>query len=677
MTTPARRLRGLSHRIWSDVRRAAITSLPRRTVGAVQVTRSLSATVSEVHGWAFHDQDELVAVLVSVDGAVVATADLVAAPPDLVAARPETRNSMRCGWQATIDLSGADDQRVRLGGVAVFASGLVRELSPQDLIVARSPIGEITGPLPGSIVGSGPVPVTGWADPPRGLARVEIQVKGIDAGPARPIGPVARSYPTTGGWVAERIDLRGFEHMVRGAGPTLRIEAAIVDRAGSSFPIPGVDVMVKPQTSGPPIGRERLDVLSARVRAVRPGVRLDGPPIRLAAFTHRLDLGGGQLYLTELLRHLLKLADTSCLVISASDGPLRDELEAEGATVHITDFPFSSPEAYEGRLLELAHLVAATDCNVSIVNTAVAGIGADLAIRLGIPGIWAIHESFAPDEHWLTPHYFAEVSPYVSDCLRRALTESSVVVFEAEATRQLYLPRARDPERFLLVPYGVPTDVIDEFRRTTDRADTRTAKGIAPDATVLLCVGTFETRKAQAALVMAFAQIANTFPEAVLVLIGAIRSSYSDAVRGLVVELGLESRIRVEPVVDDVFEWYLCADVFVLGSDVESMPRTLLEAMAFEKPILSTRAFGIAELIEDGRTGLLVEPRDLLALEDGLSRVLSMPIAERANLGVAAGKAVRARHDSANYAATYHKLLCGLVADATAVPADLVLDRPG
>ena len=676
MTTPAARLRGLSHRIWGDFRRAAVTSLPRRTVGAVQGTRSLGATMTEVRGWAYHDQEELAAVMVSVDGTVVAAADLVAAPPDLVAVRPETRNSSRCGWRATLDLHGAADRRVRLGGLAVFASGLVRELSPLDVVVARSPMGEITRPRPGSIVGPGPVQVTGWADAPLGLARVEIQVNGRDAGPARPIIPVARDHPATDRSVAETTGLRGFEHVIRGAGPALRIEAEIVDRAGCRFPIPGADVtVVEPEASEPPTGGERLDVLAARVRAVRSEVRLDGPPIRLVAFTHRLDLGGGQLYLTELLRQLLNWPDTSCLVISASDGPLRDELEAQGASVHITDFPFSSPDAYEGRLLELAHLVAANDCNVSIVNTAVAGIGADLANRLGIPGIWAIHESVAPDEHWLMPYYVAELSPYVSDCLRHALAESAVVVFEAEATRQLYLPKASQPERFLLVPYGVPIVVIDQYRRITDRAEARAAKGIGADATVLLCVGTVEPRKAQAALVLAFAQIADRFSDVLLVLVGAIQSPYSDAVRMLVAELGLESRVRLEPVVDDVFAWYLSADVFVLGSDVESMPRTLLEAMAFEVPVLATSTFGITELIEDGRTGLLVEPRDLSALEDGLSRVLSMPVAERAALGTAASDAVRALHNSANYASTYRKLLRGLVADADAVPSDLVSDR--
>lgn len=663
MTTLAARLRGLSHRMWRDLRRAAVAMLPRRAAGAVQAPRELSATVNEIRGWAYHDHDELVAVMVDIDGTVGATADLLATPPDLVAARPETRNS-RCGWRASIDLRGFDDRHVRLGGLAVFSSGLVRELSPQDVVVGRSRIGEITRPLPGSIVQSGPVQVTGWADPPLGLARVEIRVNGKDAGPARPVIPVARGH-----------DLRGFEHVVRGAVPSMRIEADVVDRAGCRFPIPGPDVTVEAEASEPPIGRERLDALAARVRSVRPGTRLDGPPIRLVAFTNRLDLGGGQLYLTELLRQLLPWPDTSCLVVSAFDGPLRDELEVQGASVHVTDFPFSSPEAYEARLLELAHLVAAHDCNVSIVNTAVAGIGADLAIRLGIPGIWAIHESVAPDEHWLTPYYVTEVSPYVSERLRHALAESAVVVFDAEATRQLYLSGARDAERFLLVPYGVPIGVIDEYRRITDRAEVRAANGIGEDVIVLLCVGTFEPRKAQAALVMAFAQIADSFPEALLVLVGAVPSTYSEAVRELVGELRLESRIRVERVVDDVFAWYLSADVFVLGSDVESMPRTLLEAMAFEIPVLATSTFGIAELIEDGRTGFLVDPRDLVALEGGMSRVLSMTVAERASLGAAASDAVRTTYDSANYASAYRKLLRGLVADSAAAPADLLLDR--
>jgi glycosyltransferase involved in cell wall biosynthesis len=633
--------------------------------------------VNEIHGWAYRRRDLLVAVVISVDGSFVGAADLLPTPSDLASKRPKTRGLDRCGWRASIDLRGLAGRRVRLGGLAIFASRLASELTPQDVVVGQSPIGEITTPAPGTVVRPGPLRVSGWANPPLGLARVEVRVDGDEAGRARPALPVAgsRAQPASGQVGTSSVD--GFELTVRPTSASIHIDVDVVDRAGGRFTLTGADVSVGAEATSPPIDRGRVDCLAERVRSVPSPSHLDTPTIRLVAFAHRLDLGGGQLYLSELLRQLLAAPDLACLVIAGADGPLRDDLEAQGASVHITEFPFDSAEAYEGRLFELANVVTAHSCNVALVNTAVAGIGADLAIRLGIPAVWAIHESVTPDEQWLTPYYVAEMSPYVSGRLRDALAASAAVVFEADATRQLYLANTDDGDRFLLVPYGVPIDLISEHRRTTSRQEARAATGIDPDTTVILCVGTFEPRKAQTALVLAFARVTDTFPDVLLVLVGSTGTAYADAVRDLVQNLDLRARVRLEPVVDDVYVWYAAADIFVLASDVESMPRTLLEAMAFDLPVLATNAFGIAELIDDGRTGVLVESRDLSALEHGLHRILSMPISERRALGPAAGETVRSRHDSTNYASTYRKLLCGLAIDANARAAELDSHRSG
>ena len=50
------------------------------------------------------------------------------------------------------------------------------------------------------------------------------------------------------------------------------------------------------------------------------------------------------------------------------------------------------------------------------------------------------------------------------------------------------------------------------------------------------------------------------------------------------------------------------SDLLVCASDVESLPRTVLEAMAWELPVLATAVYGLPELIEDGETGWLCRP---------------------------------------------------------------------
>jgi glycosyltransferase involved in cell wall biosynthesis len=64
-------------------------------------------------------------------------------------------------------------------------------------------------------------------------------------------------------------------------------------------------------------------------------------------------------------------------------------------------------------------------------------------------------------------------------------------------------------------------------------------------------------------------------------------------------------------------------DVFCLSSHMEGLGTSLLDAMAFARPVVATRAGGIPEAVEDGRTGLLVPPRDPRALASALESLLA------------------------------------------------------
>jgi glycosyltransferase involved in cell wall biosynthesis len=71
------------------------------------------------------------------------------------------------------------------------------------------------------------------------------------------------------------------------------------------------------------------------------------------------------------------------------------------------------------------------------------------------------------------------------------------------------------------------------------------------------------------------------------------------------------------------------ADVFVLNSDYEGFSHALIEVMALGTPIIATRVGGNTELIEDGKTGLLIPPKDDEALYHALKRVQEDPAAAR------------------------------------------------
>ncbi|MGA3210363.1 MAG: glycosyltransferase [Terriglobales bacterium] len=75
----------------------------------------------------------------------------------------------------------------------------------------------------------------------------------------------------------------------------------------------------------------------------------------------------------------------------------------------------------------------------------------------------------------------------------------------------------------------------------------------------------------------------------------------------------------------DVAERLRCCDLFVLPSVAEGMPNALLEAMAAGLPAVATRVGGAREIIEDGISGVIVEPRSASALAEGILRILRSP----------------------------------------------------
>lgn len=127
-----------------------------------------------------------------------------------------------------------------------------------------------------------------------------------------------------------------------------------------------------------------------------------------------------------------------------------------------------------------------------------------------------------------------------------------------------------------------------------------------------------------ATVLRAFAAIQAAVPEASLAVAGT--GSLTGSLKALAAELGLR---RVEflgkVAVEDMRGLYDSADVFLNGSEIDSMPLSILEAFACGLPVVSTAAGGIPALIEDGRTGLLVVAGDSSALAKAALRLLRDP----------------------------------------------------
>lgn len=384
-----------------------------------------------------------------------------------------------------------------------------------------------------------------------------------------------------------------------------------------------------------------------------PAPRREGV-LQTLVVTHQLTLGGAQLLLHDLLRGLRERGPIDFTVVSSMDGPLREELEEMGIPVHLTSpVPGGDIGSHLGRVEELAAWMAPHRFDVALVNTATtaAVTGAEAAARLGIPAVWAIHESFRPTLLW------ADLKPEVRTRAEEVVGEAAFAVFEAEATKRIFAPLI-DEERCLTLPYGVDLRPIKRARAGFDQAEERLKSGLPTDAEVLLCVGTVEPRKAQIPLAQAFGLIADRHPRAHLVFVGARKKDpHTIALEECVANLPAAEQIELIPITPDVQRWYGLSDLLVCASDIESLPRTVLEAMAWETPVLATSVFGLPELIDDGETGWLCEPRDIAELATALDQILSTPAEVRDRIAAKARALVEDRHSLSTYSEEITKLL--------------------
>jgi D-inositol-3-phosphate glycosyltransferase len=525
--------------------------------------------------------------------------------------------------------------------------------------------GKIDEPRPGTALVRGMVDVRGWSFFVAGpTARVELRLGETPLGRARvgiPRPDVRDGLDDQWGAAA------GFEVGVdidewpEEDGPTL-LNAAAFSADGDRHDLDPVPVEV--------VARKRHEAEMPPLPAKTP-LAPERPGRRLLVFTHQLDLGGAQLYLVELIGALLEAGAVNPTVVSGGDGATRERFEELGVPVHVTGLlSLDDESAHVGQLEELAAWAEGRGFEAALINTATpfASPGAELAARLGIPALWSIHESVKPKVMW------ARMDPGVRERAEEAMAGAARALFVAEPTQHLY-EDAVPPERCLTVPYGFDFGPIEQARRTLDRDAERRKLGIPLEAELVICLGTVEPRKRQVPLAQAFEQVASRHQDAHLAIVGARDDEYSELLEH-VVEIGpAGDRARVVPMTPDVQPWLCASDLMVCASDIESLPRTVVEAMAWEMPVLATNVFGLPELIAEGETGWLCETRDISALATGLDRALSSPAEERAEMGRRARELVLRRHSLPDYARRIAELLEEAVEEAGPVAAGLGTNR--
>jgi len=126
-------------------------------------------------------------------------------------------------------------------------------------------------------------------------------------------------------------------------------------------------------------------------------------------------------------------------------------------------------------------------------------------------------------------------------------------------------------------------------------------------------------------LVQAAGKVLAAAPDTRFVAIGDINQEIAKPLFEAVRQLGIQDCFHFLGFRKDIPELLNELDIFVLASVSEGFPLVALEAMAASRPIVVTRSGGPQEIIEDGRTGLLVPPADADALAERICQLLCDP----------------------------------------------------
>ena len=191
--------------------------------------------------------------------------------------------------------------------------------------------------------------------------------------------------------------------------------------------------------------------------------------------------------------------------------------------------------------------------------------------------------------------------------LRRLAPRADIWVFQTEDAQRWY----GDVVKRKII---IPNAINEEFIRPLYEGERRK---------VIVAAGRLNEQKNFSMLIRAFANIADEFPDYKLEIFG--EGEKRKELEQLAKDLKIEHRLSMPGYVSDLGEQIQDATLFVLSSNFEGMPNTLMEAMALGLPCISTDCpvGGPRYLIDNGENGILIPIQDMMALSNAMRDVLS------------------------------------------------------
>lgn len=342
-------------------------------------------------------------------------------------------------------------------------------------------------------------------------------------------------------------------------------------------------------------------------------------PIRIAFGITDLDVGGAENALCEIVTRLDREAWDPAVFCLSGPGANVERLEGAGVPVICLGARGSWDLRTLGRLTKTLREWSPRLLQTFLFHANILGriAGRRAGVERIISGV-RVADRRGAWRHWIDRVTAAKADHHV--CVSRAVAEFAKQSTGIAEDRLSVIPNGVDFERFAKAE---PANLV-EF-------------GIPRDAPVLLFVGRLDPQKDPELAITAFEQLAVNRPDWHFLMVG--RGPMESELQSRCSRSSVASRIHLAGQRSDVPELMRASALLVLPSRFEGMPNVVLEAMAAGLPTIVSEVEGVREVVEDHRTGWLVEPGSDDSLVQALAELMDDE-ATRSDIGCASQESV-------------------------------------
>ena len=329
-----------------------------------------------------------------------------------------------------------------------------------------------------------------------------------------------------------------------------------------------------------------------------------------------LTFGGGERVFSQVIRGLNK-ERFGVFVASSPGGKFEKKLTEVGMKIE----PIDMTSRYNlGTISQLKRIIKTKDVQIVHSQGARADFFARIAARIAnapitISSMAMLVEGY--DVGILRKNLYVLIDRWTERWVDKFIVLS-------EALRQALIERHKIPEEKVVKIYnGIELDEYNPGLKEarSEKLEVRRGFRLENDVPVIGAIGRLVWQKGFEYLIRAIPKVTEVFPETRFLIVG--EGPLKDKLKVKGEKLKVADSIIFTGFRSDIKQILTSIDLLVMPSLLEGLPMALLEGMAMAKPIVATKIEGITEVLEDGKTGLLVPPKNTDALAGAIIQILN------------------------------------------------------